>query len=346
MRQVVERLAGLLDVPARKVRLRSQARRSEAAGLVDAIAEVGPFTFVIEWKGAGAAGPVSVAVEQVRRCAAAIGNRSIPLVAVPYMGEVGRRRCEEASVAWLDLSGNARIFAPGLRILIEGKPNRFTRRGRPSSAFAPKSSRIARWLLMHPHRPMTQREIAQATGVDEGFTSRIVARLEEDGLLVRDPSGAIRPRDPDTLLDTWREEYEFSKHQVMRGHIAARSGDELLRRLADRLRERDVDYAATGLGAAWLLTRFAGFHLVTMYLREPPAPTLLEDLSFREDPRGANVWLVVPNDEGVFHEASRHDGVRHVHPVQVYVDLKDHPERADDAAERLRAELLKWRADG
>jgi len=31
-----------------------------------------------------------------------------------------------------------------------------------------------------------------------------------------------------------------------------------------------------------------------------------------------------------------------VHPVQAYLDLKDQPERAKEAAEQLRSELLKW----
>jgi hypothetical protein len=193
---------------------------------------------------------------------------------------------------------------------------------------------------------MAQREIAQATGMDEGFTSRIVSRLEEDNLIVREPDGAIRPRDPDLLLDAWREDYDFSKHQVVRGHVPARSGDELLRRLANGLQGQHVQHAATGLAAAWLLTRFAGFRLVTMYVTERPAPEVLDRLGFREEERGANVWLVVPKDEGVFHGVDDHDGAACVHPVQAYVDLKDQPERAKEAADHLRTELLTWRTGG
>ncbi|MCK4415302.1 MAG: MarR family transcriptional regulator [Candidatus Eisenbacteria sp.] len=335
------RLAELLATAGSEARIRQDPRASEA----DAVIELGGATFVVEWKSSGATAPVSAAVEQARRYASGMGRRAIPLVAVPFMGPVGRQRCEEADIAWLDLSGNARIFAPGIRVRIEGQGNQFKSRGRPFSAFAPKSARIARWLLMHPHQPMAQREIAQATGMDEGFTSRIVSRLEKDELIVRESDGAIRPRDPDLLLDAWEEDYEFSKHQIFRGHVAARSGDELLRRLAGDLREGRLGHAATGLAAAWLLTRFAGFRLVTMYVLERPAPELLERLGFREDERGANVWLVVPKDEGVLHGAADRDGVGCVHPVQAYLDLKGLPERAKEAADHLRAELLDWSAD-
>ena len=335
-------LAKLLDAAGSAVRIHQEPRAQGA----DAVIEVGETAFVVAWKGSGAAAPVASAIERVQRSASALDRRVIPLVAVPFMGPVGSRRCEEAGVAWLDLSGNARIVAPGIRVLIEGQPNQFKRRGRPINAFAPKSARIARWLLMHPRHPVAQREIAQATGVDEGFTSRIVSRLEENGLVIREPDGGIRPGDPDLLLDSWREVYDFSKHQILPGHVAARSGEEALRLLAGDLQSHGVRYAATGLAAAWLWTRFAGFRLVTMYVTERPAPEVLEHLGLREEERGANVWLVIPKDEGVFQGAGERDGVVCVHPVQVYLDLKGQPERAKEAADHLRAELLKWSADG
>jgi hypothetical protein len=339
---VAARLAGLLSSAGSDVRVRDDLRQPR----VDAVVELLGGTFIVEYKNSGAAAAISAAIDQVQRSASALGRPVIPLIVVPFMGPVGRRRCEEAQVAWLDLSGNARIFAPGIRVVIEGQPNQFKRRGRPFSVFAPKSGRIARWLLMHPGQPMTQREIARATGMDEGFTSRIVSRMEADDLVTREPDGAIRPRDPDLLLDAWREDYDFSKHQIVRGHVAARSGEDALRQLAGVLQDEGMAYAATGLGAAWLMTRFAGFRLVTMYLSDAPSPEILKRLGFREEARGANVWLVVPKDDGVLHGSEQRDGVVCVHPVQVYLDLQDQPERAKEAADHLRTELLKWNSDG
>lgn len=331
MKQVAARIAELANVDQSEIQLRAHAN-------VDHIVEAGPFTFVVDWKSSGAAAAVAASIEDLRHLAEEVGANIVPLVAVPFMGESGRQRCADADVAWVDLSGNARIFAPGLRILIEGKPNRYKRRGRPSSAFAPKSSRIARWLLMHPREFLTQREVAKSTNTDEGYTSRIVSKLEDDELIIRDERGAIKPRDPDLLLDAWREAYDFSKHRMIRGHVAARTGDALLHQLAGALANSSIDYAATGLGAAWLLDRFAGFRTVTLYLPEAPPPELHSALSFREDARGANVWLAIPNDEGVFHGAAPREGVRCVHPVQAYLDLHAHPERADEAAQKLRVE--------
>jgi len=332
----LEKLTELLGVPVRR----------DASGRVtpgvDAWLSAGPVPFLLAWSSSSAPGKLLAAIHRLKRTAMEAGGGAIPLVAVPYMGQMGKRLCEESQVAWVDLSGNARIEAPGLKILVSGRPNLFKQRGRPSSPFAPKSSRIARWLLMHPGERFTQRKLARATGMDEGFTSRIVTRLEQDRLVARDERGSVFVPEPNLLLDAWVEDYDFSKHGILRGHVPVRSSEELLQRLDEALGSNSVEHAATGLAAAWQMTRFAAFRIVAIYLADEPSPFLIENLAFREEERGANVWLVVPKDEGVFHGSGIYRGIRCVHPVQVYLDLKSHPERAAEVAEHLRKELLKW----
>jgi hypothetical protein len=274
-----------------------------------------------------------------------INKDAILLAVVPYMGETGRRVCEEHEIAWLDLSGNAHIKAPGLLINVEGKPNRFKSSGRPPNLFAPKSSRLVRQFLIQPNRALNQRELCKAADLDEGYTSRIVRRFEASGLVVRDRERLLKPKDPEQLLDAWHEAYDFMRHHVIKGHVAARSGEELLQKIAGVLEKNAPGYAATGLCAAWLYTHFANFRLATFYLSNAHWGELSDHLGFREDERGANTWLVVPNDEGVFHASEVREEIRCVHPIQVYLDLKGHPERSGEAASRLRQDYLKWRQD-
>ena len=81
----------------------------------------------------------------------------------------------------------------------------------------------------------SQRELALATGLDERDTSRIARRLEESLLVLRDNGSRLKPEDPDHLLDAWSEVYDFRKHHITKGHIAARSGGELLHLIAEVL---------------------------------------------------------------------------------------------------------------
>jgi hypothetical protein len=334
-------LAGLLGVAVDQVK-KEVGLRAREVPLADLVVTATGETFVVEYKKSTGAGPIVAALDQLRGMVKGLHRRVVPLLAVPFMGEIGRRLCEDAGIGWIDLSGNGHIITPGIRVIIDGRPNLFLSSGKPSNVFAPKSSRVIRFLLMNPAKSYTQRHISIATDMAEGFVSRIVSRLEHENYIVRDKNRAVRPRDPALLLEAWREAYQFSKHALYQGHVAARSGDSLLNFVADKLAGRNVEYAATGLSAAWVLTRFAAFRVVTVYLSADPSPAMIDRLGYREDPRGANLWIAVPNDKGVFQGASVKRGIHCVHPVQAYVDLKAQPERASEAAERLRSELLNW----
>lgn len=334
--ELASALAALLGVPLKQV----SVRKEDAGWVASALRQ----TFALMWSASSTPGPTAacavLAVEHARK----VSRRAVPVVVAPFLSDASRGACEAAGASFFDLSGNAKLVAPGLRILVQGNPNRFTRPGRPASLFAPKSARVVRWLLMHPGEAFTQREIARSTGMTEGFVSRIAAGLERDSYVTREKvgtgAGPLRVKDPALLLDAWRDEYDFEKHTLIAGHVAARSGDALTRFVSDRLSASKVEHAATGLAAAWQMTHFAAFRVATFFVTKPPSSSLIEKLGFRQDPRGANLWLVVPNDEGVLQGASSRDGVQCVHPVQAYMDLKGHPERAAEAATRLRSEWI------
>ena len=338
IQQAAAHLARIFAVPDVSEDTRFEVRTDDGR-LWDAVFAIRGHSFVLEWKRSGSLGPVASAIRQLRMAQSSFPHQVIPLLAVPYMGRAAQERCAQAELPWLDLSGNARIIVPGIFYQNLGNPNRFRRPGRPESAFGPKGSRIARLLLMEPSRAVMQRAMASTTGIDEGHTSRVVGKLLEAGLVERGEDG-IRVTDPGTLLDAWREAYRFDRHHVIRGHVLSRGGDYLTRHIAETLSKADVRYAATALPAAWLWTRYAGFRLSTVYLSTPPLKGIQKDLGFREEPRGANTWLVVPNDEGVFDGAEFVDGISCVHPVQAYLDLKGQPERSTEAAAELRSRLI------
>jgi hypothetical protein len=333
--QIPEMLAHWLDL--KPAQLRSAPKGEE----VDLLLRTASHKFVIEWKGAGNVALINASIKQLQAYVRASSSDLVPIIAVPFMGEAGRELCKTQRVSWLDLSGNAHIVAPGLRIHVVGKPNKFTHSGRPKNLFAPKSSRIIRQLLIEPSHAFTQRELTKDTGVDEALVSRLVRELEREKLIIRDEAGAVQPKDPNLLLDAWHERYSFRKHQIIEGFVAERSSDMILQSLSKSLKKCGVKYAATGLAGAWLLTHFASFRIVTFYLESRPSQELLHQMRFKEQDRGGNVWLVVPNDEGVFSGGVEREGIKCVHPVQVYLDLKGHPERAKEAADAVRNEYLR-----
>jgi Transcriptional regulator, AbiEi antitoxin, Type IV TA system len=334
-------LAKLLELPEKDVAVVSQ----ESDTALDLLVKAADYHFLVECKSSSSRAPLLMALRQITEARSSFDKGAIPLIVVPYMGRSGMDLIKEHGLSWIDLSGNAHIKTPGLLIHIEGRPNKFKKAGRPANVFAPKGARIVRQLLIDPKQGHNQRELSKITGLDEGYTSRIVRRLEELNLIDRDDKGALKSSNPDELLEAWLEAYDFSKHQIIKGHVAARSGEELLRKMTRILSDQKVDYAATGLAGAWQYTHFTKFRMVTLFLAGSPGEKLFDQLYFREDDRGANTWLVVPNDKGVFHGSSDQEGIVCVHPVQVFLDLKRHPERAKEASSIVRKEKLKWRWD-
>lgn len=322
---------------------RLPAKRAKGDSADDLLLRLGPYLVAVEAKSSSRAAAVAQAAESARAAARRAGWRVIPLVAVPFMGDVGAKVCAEQGVGFVDLSGNADINAPGLRVRVSGKPNLFVQRGRPSSVFAPKSSRVARIMLQDPKRSWRQTQLADASQLGPGYVSRICKRLEEDRLIERTAEGGVQPRDPNLMLEAWQSQYDFRRHDIRQGHVPSHSGEELARKLSEACGALSVPYALTGLAAAWLLAPFAGYRLVTVYLRKPAGDKLLQRLGWHEEKRGANLWLIRPNDDGVFYGSQTIAGVECVSPVQAYLDLRGLPERAEEAAEHLRKERLQWR---
>lgn len=337
LNQVVAQLEKLVGGTAQNVEFEPGVKSRNDGISPDLVAEAGGFRFVVEYKASSLLASIAAGIEQLKRYPAEPGE--ICLLATPFMGETGIGKCAEAGISWLDLSGNADVTAPGLRLYVRGEKNKFISPGRNENPFSPKSSRITRHLLYQAKRTWTQRELADETGLGEGFVSRIVKSLEAQQLIGRDDHGRLFAGKPEVMLEAWQQGYDFTKHEIIRGHVAGRSGEEIQGKISSTLNKLSVEHAATGLGAAWLYSRFAAFRTVSIYLKEWPDKHILEQIGFREDTSGANVWLIIPKDPDIFFGVQPVADIPCVHRIQVWLDLKSHPERAEEAATELRKSL-------
>lgn len=341
----------LLDRAASQLRrhvgdLSVVARGGKRVGAVDLVLKGDGRSFALEWKSRDDAPIIAGAVAQLKRPR----GKTIPILAVPFMGETGRRLSVEAGISWLDLAGNADIRGPGLRIRVLDNP-RLATAGRPSNVFAPASSRLIRALLMSEGKAMSHGDLVERSGLDKARVSRLIPRLEAMGAIRRSVAQASRPTfgavHPGALLKAWHQAYDFSKHSSRRGFVLeeGRSAESVALGLMRRISEAigpGSRHAFTGLAGAWLLAPFATHRLVTVLIDGDPSAEALQSLGFHEEDTGANVWLVRPNDPSVFVGASSALGLPVAHPIQVYLDLKAQPERAAEAAEALAKQHLTF----
>ena len=276
-------------------------------------------TFVPVRRPAGTAAVVGSALREVG--ALDLGAREVALVVVPFMGRGGRALCAEAGVGWLDLSGNADVDAPGVRILVRGEPNRFGRSGRPVSLFSPKASRIAHLFLERVGERLTQKEVVEATGLDKGQVSKRVRGLEEAELL--DFDGArFGVLDPPLLLAAWEEVYAAEGPrevlEVGAGELGPRAVEVLVEVLEARMGARVL---VGGAEAARLHGVAVGGSGATLLVETLPEREVLEELGV-EVP-GAGIRLAVPRDLGVVWQGHRRSptGVRFTTATLAYLEL-------------------------
>ncbi|MGI8937488.1 MAG: type IV toxin-antitoxin system AbiEi family antitoxin [Iamia sp.] len=332
-------MAMLLDVPAEAIEQRPGS--SDGRGF-DAVVEAGGRRWLVKAKSSSGPGVVAAAADQLRRLRESADD-GVPLLVVPYMTPAGSKTAVDEGLNWIDLSGNACLRDADLYVYVEGRPNRFPPRGRPSTPFAPKSARASRVLLLDPWQWWRQKDLAEETRLDDGHLSRIVRRLDDDELL--EHRGAkFRPRDPDVLLDAWADDYRFGRHDIVSGHVTG-SGVELVAEMHRQLAHVGIAHAMTGLPAAWALGQHARFRLASVYVDLDPR-SAADAIGLRRGEKGANVQLLGPDDEGVLAGSRELDGYPCVSPVQVYLDLLNLPERAHEAADQLRADGLLWKPRG
>jgi hypothetical protein len=306
----------------------------------DAVAAVHGSNLHLQLASSSRPSVIDIAARRLKQIEHRQGRDTETSLVVPYMTRAGEQAARERDLNWIDLAGNAHVFGEAYYVHVRGQPERTRPRGRPSSPFAPKSARIARVLLLTPRRWWRQTDLADETGLGDSQVSRVVRRLDEQNLLVRD-GRRLRPRDPELLLDTWADDYGFSSHETVLGHTSG-TGMEVAESVHEQLETNDVGHAFTGLPAAWLIDRFARFRLCSVYVRDDPN-VVADEIGLRRDERGANVQLIFPSDEGVFAGLRTLDGLPCVSPVQTYLDLLHLPERAEDAAIELRSRL--WHDD-
>lgn len=295
--------------------------------------------WVFEVKSSSGPGIVSKVAQQLRSLATSLPEPTMAILVVPYMTPAGLKAAKRESLNWIDFSGNGILRQGSMYVRVEGRPNGHKRRGRPASAFAPKASRLARVMLNDPERWWRQNTIAEEADLGDGYVSRVVRRLSDDGYLERSEK-EFRPANPEGLLDGWADDYKFERQYKVLGHLSG-SGVEAAVELHNRLKGAKIRHAFTGLPAAWQMSQFASFRLSSVYVVGDPM-WVAEEVGLRSDQRGANVQLLAPDDQGVFCGLSSADQYPCVTPAQVYLDLLHLPERAQEAAERLREMQLPW----
>ena len=210
---------------------------------------------------------------------------------------------------------------------------------RVTNIFAEKSSRVLRVLLVDAGRDWNEREIARAADLSTGMAHYVCKALIESRYLARNESNRMVLIDPLRLLKRWAAYHQYDiANRFLDYYTFEREVEKTLQNIAGI----DQVYAATVLSGAWLVAPYVRPVDIHVYVpSKEMGEKLAEKLGLAPIPRGGNVKMAVPYDEGVFYGCHEVRGIKVVSNIQLYVDLYNYPARGEEAASRLLDEILR-----
>ncbi len=279
-----------------------------------------------------------------RRWRRQMGNRPILLVA-PYFGPRVRELLTEENISYVDLTGNTRISLdyPGLYIETEGA-RQDPRSTRPRSAVrGAKAGAVVR-VLVDALPPYTGADIARAANVNEGYLSRILDTLVDEGLIDRGRTGVTRVDWP-ALLQRRARALDLFRPVGTYRYVARQGTSGLVDRLRSRPGSGRRPPTVTGSFAAARIAPVAAPALLVAYTMDPRA--LADELELLPTDAGADTVLIRPENDVAFDRAKPDGGMAWAAPSQVVIDCLAGSGRMPSEGEALmgwmRENESEWR---
>jgi len=267
------------------------------------------------------------------------GDRTSPKNSLYVAADIGKPLAADLRqwrVNHADLNGRLFLSGDGFYIHREPLIDQHRNPVAEPSVFTAKACRIVRYLLTEKDMLWTQDELVGCTQNSRGYVSRILGTLVNEGYVEKVESGGrqhhYRLREFDRLLDAWAREDSFPK-RVKRVEYSLLANDPM--EIAGQVREalEGGPYYFTQWIAAWLRKPYTTPPVVSVYV---PASVVPRFPIGRKVSGGGNLWLLVPEDSGVF-QANRYvDGFPLVCDPQIYLDLIGSGLRGPEAADALR----------
>ncbi len=269
----------------------------------------------------------------------ALGER--PLVCAERIADLLGTDLRAAGIPYLDLGGNAWLWAPGVRILITGRP--------PAAPVAPRLGlrgtevRLLGAFLRDPAAgDLTQTELAQRAGIALGAVGAGRKQLLELGILEQLGERRWRVRERAAALlrfgDGWATKVRPKLHPKGYRLLALPDREDLEQRLAAA--GPDLGCLLGGERAAAHLTGYLATHHATLHVPPGQRNTVAKALALAPEPRGPLTLL----DRYGLHDEQQHPalpGVPLIQELWIWAEcLIQTDERVVQTTQRLHQKLL------
>lgn len=273
---------------------------------------------------------------------AAIEDDVVPAIAAPYLSPRRQSMCREAGVFFVDLSGNVYLAYESFYIEKIGFPNKYPEKRKGRDPFSDKASIILRVLLTSGGYRWGVRELADKTGLNPGYVSRMAKALEDLNYVVR-VKNKLRVRSPESILDDWARAYNLKKNDAHRYFCMAARPEEILQKLRELKIPDHVKYALSVQAGVSLVAPYSVYKEVHVYVEnEKDIEFFKKKLELKDADRGANVVFMIPHyRHSAYYDSRIVQGLPIVSDIQLYIDLHGYPLRGLEQANHLYEKKMR-----
>lgn len=295
------------------------------------------YKVAVEVKSLGQPRIIRLAAQQLNEYITTNKNVVYGILAAPYISENGRTICRRYGIGYVDLAGNSRIKFRNLYIDIQGRKNLYPTTRGLKSLFAKRSTRAVRILLSNPKKFWYVQGLASEANLSLGQVSNIKRLLMDEDLLF-EAGKSFRLTDPEKLLETWVQNYDFRFNDSF--DFYSIEGKQIEKTIASYCNGKGIIYALALFSGANLIAPFVRYTRSFVYFDEE-ITEVAKQLNLKEVTSGANITLLKPYDKGVYYGLQNIDGLSVVSDVQLYVDLKKYRGRGEEAARYIFENRLR-----
>jgi hypothetical protein len=290
-----------------------------------------------------------------------------PVFIAPYISPAAAAICEEYKAGYFDFAGNCRLAFDSVFIQKHRFPNPTAATRDLRSLYSPKAERVLRVLLGSGPRLWRVKALADAAQVSLGQVASVKKLLADREWIESAPAGfglsgyslgspggsgggshlsegsepiqvAVLP-----ILMEWARAYRPERSSTFEFY-SLKPIAELEAKLAEAVESQKHQAAFTAFSGAARLAPAVRYQRAAAYVASG-VDALADELALKRVDSGANVTLIEPYDEGVFHGTCNIKGAPVVSPIQIYLDLAQLKGRGGEAATAILEEVIKppWR---
>ncbi len=260
-----------------------------------------------------------------------VAGQANAIVVAPWLGPKARGDLRRRGINYLDLTGNVSIRLPRPAVIIETSGSEFdpfARRGSGNPQFAgPKAARLVRFLadVIPPYRAV---DIAGRTGLSQAYISRLLAALDERGLISRKGRQVIDVDWVELLRERGRHQGHLLSLNSWTGWYTRAGVEDVLNRLRGMTQGVFPFHApgptpvVTGSHAARAFAPLTVGGQLMLYVPAGTTDAWSDDLAITgPGVSGVEVVLLEPPDPVVFEGTITREGLVLPAPSQLVLDL-------------------------